>query len=104
MNEFKVQQLLNKWSDLIAAAHKDHTNNTSDRDRIIIQGNKIDLDGFAQPEIVKELCEELPQLESLIKSEPYLENLEWKTTDCIEISFNHYNILIGKVKDYLRDL
>jgi len=107
MNEFKVQQLLNKWYDLTAATHKSCLENTKQTDRIIVQDNKIGVPDYAKQEqqkIVDELCQELPQLEELIRSEPYLENLEWKTMDCIEIVFNHYNLVIQKVRDFLRDL
>lgn len=107
MNEFKVQQILNRWSDLIVSTHKSAIDNTTDRDRVIVKDNKLLQNSYTtkeQKKIVDELCEELPQLENLIRSEPYLENLEWKTLDCIEIVFNHYNIVIQKIKDYLCDL
>jgi len=107
MNEFKVQKTLNRWYDLNAERHKACIELTSDRDRVLISTNTIVLDSKGhtqQQEIRTELCKELPQLRDLINSEPYLENLEWKTMDCIEIVFSHYNLVIEKIRDFLRDL
>lgn len=79
----------------------------SDGDRIILGKKKISIDPEKekqQTKIQNELCEELPQLEDIIKSELVLASLKWKTLDYLDLTYGHYKLIIQKIKDYLRDL
>lgn len=54
-----------------------------------------------QINIQKSLTHLMPEYKDLINSEPALNGYEWKTSDYIELFFDHYELVIYKLKEKL---
>jgi hypothetical protein len=67
-----------------------------------ISGQPVIYDRFSfqrQRQIQKRLVDQLPQHKDLILSVPALSGHPWKILDYIELYFNHYEIIVKKLKE-----
>lgn len=108
MNKNKVQTLIRKWSGLIdvnEAISKEKADQNTDglRGRIkrtigtpIVFDLKTHKD---QQKIQNALCQELPQWNSLINSQPeIMDGHAWLRGDFIELYAEHFRIVVEKLK------
>lgn len=106
-----TQQMLNVWSSLLKLGII-NANDTVDEilkrdpDKKIHRTNGPPivydrLTSQSQIEIQAQLCKLMPEHTDVINSEPALTGYNWKIKDYVELYYNHYNLVIIKLKETL---
>lgn len=108
MDNFEdIQLLLDSWLEIIKTNAKDSRKNASKmkqglEGRIIIKDNERIIFDYPsdkrQMETQEQLCYFRPDLTALITSDPQIEDGEWKVEDYLELCYNHYLIVIEKLR------
>jgi len=108
MNKNKIVQLLNDWSKLLeigidiakSKAANGHGGLNGRIRRTTGCPVIFDFNTYSkQQKIQKSLCDELPNFEKLINSVPeIMDGYAWQCGDFIELYFNHYKIVVLKIK------
>lgn len=112
-DETKIQTLLRQWSDLIKTGEKISTEKAGKeigglKGRIRrTTGQPVIFDSDThtkQTEIQNSLCEELPHLTDLIRSQPeIMDGHNWVRGDFIILYFNHFRLVVEKLKRAMGD-
>jgi len=105
----QIKILLEQWEDLLDNSHKKSCHNAKISYRNLNHktqspNNKpiiFDQDGYAkQTHIQAKLCSLLPDLKCIINAEPDINDYNWKIGDYLELYFNHYRIIIQKIRKF----
>lgn len=109
MNKTAVQNLLREWEICIRQgklrsrqkAHQQKPDGLSGRlKRTVGKPVIFDFEAYSkQKEIQNSLCKEVPELESLIRSEPeIMDGYSWTREDFIDLYFRHFEIVIERIR------
>lgn len=102
----EVQLLLDAWVEVVKTCAKDSVKNASRMkggldNRVSPTGKREVFDYISekrQKEIQNKLYYLMPEFSFLISSEPQILDQEWKVEDYIELCYNHYMIVIEKLR------
>jgi len=112
LNKKRIEKLLTSWSQNIADGIQQSQLNAKKMSEGLntrisrIYGPPIIFDRKyykKQIAIQNSLVKELPDFQSLIMSEPTIEDHRWKARDYIDLYYNHYLIVIQKLKKAILD-
>ncbi len=108
MNDFEdIQLLLDSWIEVNKTCAKDSRKNALRmkdglEGRIIIKDKRRVIFDYPsdkrQLDIQQKLCHFRPDLTTLIISEPEIFEEEWNIEDYLELCYNHYLIVIEKLR------
>lgn len=110
MNKTKVLNLLDQWTVVITIGRNISGKKAEQIDGGLsgrikrITGTPVifDLETHEkQIKIQKLLCEELPQWINLINSKPAIGGYAWTRKDYIELYFNHFRLVVGKLHEII---
>lgn len=109
----KIMSLLDQWT-IINALNAKHSREKAEslksglKGRIKLRDNRVIIFDYpttkAQSLIQKQLSDLMPNLKSLIYSEPPIADFDWVVEDYLELYANHYNIVISKLKEFAKKI
>jgi len=108
MNKIKVQTLLQQWIGLIDVS--EHKSKMKARQSVTGLDGRIrrtigkpvifDFDTYQdQQKIQNSLCQELPHLANIVRSQPeIMDGYQWTRRDFIELYAEHFRLVVGKLQ------
>lgn len=113
MNNVSVMQLLDQWYHLLNTGEKASKRKAMQNTGGLIgriqrtTGSPVIFDSDTcekQRKIQSDLCKELPKFADLIRGEPeIMDGYAWTRKDFIELYFEHYRIVIEKLKRLIKE-
>ena len=114
MNKIEILELLKQWNDLIdVGEQKSRIKATKNRNGILgrikrTTGQPVIFDFYTyndQKKIQDKLCRKLPNLTSLIRSQPeIMDGHPWIRGDFIELYYEHYRVVVDKLRRLATDM
>ena len=111
LNKNKILELLDSWKAIVQENAKQSSINVGKlpgglERRIKETGSQgiviYDYPSYKKQCLIQdELCRLLPSLTTLINSKPNILDFGWKIGDYLELSYNHYNLVIEKIKKHI---
>ncbi len=111
MNKREIQQLLSLWKSTLRLGFN-NSNDIVDEIRKRDPQKKIHrttgppviydrLTFHSQIGLQAQLCKLMPEHIEIINSEPALTGHDWPIKDYVELYYNHYNLVVTKLKEIL---